>query len=553
MDETYAIPITVGVVGHIDVVTTESHSRQISNLFCALAEQYPNSPVYLFSSVADGADRFVANIFLDLKKSRPEFRERFELIIPTPFCPDEYRKDFDGASLAEFDILLKEAKSNFCISCEEFKNDRPLQYLRTGKFVADSSVILIALWDGEKGRKGGTADIVRHKISGDDDNVADSIFGYDGTVFILPCNRKKSAGRLPFSSGNGETLSLEIVLKDPAIKETLEKIEEINSMSAGLEEEIPRRSQSCLFRSREKLDSSQNSLLKWYSIFDTLSLSHRRREMRISIWLFVIGMFLIVALEIYSNLFHINMVLGALMLFLIIAVIIYFFSNNQKNHTKYLYNRTLAEALRIQFYWNIAGINRNVSDFFLRIHRKDLTWVKHLLSAIHGITYTNKNISTEIIEDLTSSWVIKQAGFFKFSISRMRKQLGVLQKVSNGSFLIAFALLVSIFFLRDYYDRYDLHGILLVVIGTFLGIFALIKGYIKMKSYEQLLNQYELMSVIYSRAESKITGTETYDLSPAERNSYLRELFFVIGKEALIENGNWYLIFKEKEPEIKGI
>jgi hypothetical protein len=30
-------------------------------------------------------------------------------------------------------------------------------------------------------------------------------------------------------------------------------------------------------------------------------------------------------------------------------------------------------------------------------------------------------------------------------------------------------------------------------------------------------------------------------------------LFFVVGKEALIENGNWYLIFKEREPEIKGI
>jgi hypothetical protein len=37
------------------------------------------------------------------------------------------------------------------------------------------------------------------------------------------------------------------------------------------------------------------------------------------------------------------------------------------------------------------------------------------------------------------------------------------------------------------------------------------------------------------------------------KHSYLRELFFVIGKEALIENGSWYLIFKEKEPEIEGI
>jgi hypothetical protein len=33
----------------------------------------------------------------------------------------------------------------------------------------------------------------------------------------------------------------------------------------------------------------------------------------------------------------------------------------------------------------------------------------------------------------------------------------------------------------------------------------------------------------------------------------MKKLFFVIGKEALIENGNWYLILKEEKPEIEGI
>jgi hypothetical protein len=61
------------------------------------------------------------------------------------------------------------------------------------------------------------------------------------------------------------------------------------------------------------------------------------------------------------------------------------------------------------------------------------------------------------------------------------------------------------------------------------------------------------MNVIYSRAESKAIETDIYNLDIEMKNSYLRELFFVVGKEALIENGNWYLIFKEREPEIKGI
>ena len=59
--------------------------------------------------------------------------------------------------------------------------------------MADSSLILIALWDGEEGKTGGTADIVKHKITGDDDTVAESTFEYDGTVFILPSTRSKSS------------------------------------------------------------------------------------------------------------------------------------------------------------------------------------------------------------------------------------------------------------------------------------------------------------------------------------------------------------------------
>jgi len=84
-----------------------------------------------------------------------------------------------------------------------------------------------------------------------------------------------------------------------------------------------------------------------------------------------------------------------------------------------------------------------------------------------------------------------------------------------------------------------------------LGLFALIRGYIKTKAYEQLLNQYELMQIIYKRAGAKINELDGSQMKPAEKNAYFKELFFVIGKEALIENGIWYLIFRDKEPELE--
>lgn len=551
MSESDRIPITVGVVGHLDVVATDEQRLQITYFFRDLAATYPNSPIYLFSSIADGADRFVANIFLGLKNQNESLRDRFEMIVPLPFNTEEYKKDFNETSKQEFDALLKQAKRSFCIGCEDNENKRPGQYLKAGKFVADSSIILIALWDGEQGKPGGTADIVRHKITGDNDNVAESTFEYDGTVFIMPSNRIQSSVKV--ASDSELSLSIDIVLKDPAIKKTLEKIEEMNSESIIIEAVKFEKSRTYLFNFPDKLDLPQKALLNWHSILDVFSLYFRGKDISITIWLFTIGFFLVTSLEVYSNLLQSNIVLGIVMFLAFLATIVYLYSKRADNHKKYLYYRTLAEALRIQFFWNIAGINKNVSDYILRIHRQDFTWIKYIMSAIYGVTFNNRTITSESIADLIFNWVENQANFFRSSVTRMTKQIGLFSIISNTSFLIGFILLISIFFFGDFYKTNNLMNFLFVIIGMLVGLFALLKGYVKMKGYEQLLNQYELMNLIYSRAESKTLETETYNLDTESKNAYLKELFFVVGKEALIENGNWYLIFKEKEPEIKGI
>lgn len=550
MDWQYSIPITVGVVGHRDAVITREQEMEINELFRGLAYQFPGSPIYLFSSLADGADRFVAKIFLEIRQTDEKLRNRFELIVPIPFAIEEFRKDFDKSSATEFDQMVKSAKRCFCIGCEGDTADRPLQYLKTGKFVADSSVILLALWDGEKGKKGGTADIVRHKITGDDKNIADSTFEYDGTVFIIPCSRGSSSIAPNIGS---EPLSLSLVLSDPAIREALDKTEEFNTVQMIKGGRNLLSSQKGLYEKSNKLSDQQLSLLRWYSLFDDGSLRFRSADIIISLLLFLFGFLFIVGLEVYTNLFTTIKVLGTTMLLIVIATAIYFYSRYRQDHRKYLIDRTLAEALRIQFYWSLAGINKNVSDFFLRIHRKDFTWVKHLLSAIYGLTYEVRPITDDMIRELTGIWVKAQLSFFRTSISRMRRHMTSFNVISNTSFILAFVLLISVFFLTDYYLDQGILRNLLVVIGTLFGIFALIKAYIQMKGYEQLMNQYELMSVIYARAGSKIAETEGYDLDEEQRRAYLKELFFVIGKEALIENGSWYMIFKKKEPEIEGI
>jgi len=546
------IPITVGVIGHLDVITTDEHRVQIEKLFSDLAAKYPNTPVHLFSSIAEGADRFVAEIFLNMKWENEEYHDRFELIVPLPFDPEEYKADFDDFSDKEFDALLKQAKRSFIVGYDGKEIDRPRQYLKTGKLVADSSMILIALWDGKVGKKGGTADIVKHKITGDDDTVAESTFEYDGTVFILPSQREQSPDNISKKYKNIESLSLDLVLKDVTLREALEKIEEINRDSVHIGQADLEKSQPYLFNKPEKLNIPQRSLMVWYSLLDQLSLKCRKKDLMATALLFVLGLFFILGLEIYSNIWVNRLVLAVTMSLLVLATAVLIYSRIKKDHAKYLYNRTLAEALRIQFYWNFAGLQENVSDYILRIHRKEFTWVKHILSALYGLTYNTRSINPETIEDLTDNWIKDQASFFNSSIIKMNERITRYHRVSNVAFVMAFILFVSIFFLGTFYASNDfLLNILLVIAPILLGIFALIRAYINMKGYEQLVNQYELMQVIYKRAEAKIAELHQTPMKPGERDSYFRELFFVIGKEALIENGIWYLIFKEKEPELE--
>ncbi|MDX2415207.1 MAG: hypothetical protein QNK33_08445 [Bacteroidales bacterium] len=546
------IPITVGIIGHLDIIPTTEHRKRINSLFVDLAQKYPNSPIHLISSIAEGADRFAANIFLKMKNENEVYRKRFELIVPLPFSPDEYKDDFDDSSDLEFDKLLKQAKRSFIVNEDGKDSGKPEKYLVTGKLVADSSLILIAMWDGKEGKTGGTADIVKYKISGDDNTVAESTFEHDGTIFILPAERKQSPGSSRDYPDHIRQLSLDNVLKDITLKNALDKIEEINRYYSRLDHRGINRSKSTLFAKPEKLQSAEKQIMDWYSIIDQMAVKTRKTDLIITGWMFALSLLFVFTLEIYSNILTKKFLLAISMFVLILTTALFIYSKLKNDHKKYLYSRTLAEGLRMQFFWSIAGIDENVSDYILRIHGKGFTWVKHILSALHGISFNKKIVDAEIIEDLTKYWINDQLNYFDASVKIMRKKISYYHRVSNFFLFLSILLFLSIFFLGNYFVADNLMlDVMLVIAPIMLGIFALIRAYIKTKSYENLLNQYEIMQVIYRGARSKINELNSSGLKPEERNSYFMELFFAVGKEALIENGVWYLIFKDKEPEIE--
>ena len=142
----------IGVTGHRDIVVTDELKNNITNFLVDLCSK--NKEVILMSPLADGADRLVAKLFLNLQNSF----QGLKLIIPMPFNQIRYMEDFDEASKQEFLKYIEVADEVI-----EVKNTKGCPYRSVGVYVADKSDILLALWDGTFNHKsGGTGDIVQY-------------------------------------------------------------------------------------------------------------------------------------------------------------------------------------------------------------------------------------------------------------------------------------------------------------------------------------------------------------------------------------------------------
>ena len=144
--------ITIAITGHRDIVETEALKEKVSNYFDGFLDK--SKELTLLSPLADGADRFVAKIFLEKQKEH----EHLSLVVPMPFSKERYLLDFSEESKKEFLSLLDQADGSFQIPS---MGDSP--YRELGKYITHISDELLALWDGTyNGKAGGTGDVVEY-------------------------------------------------------------------------------------------------------------------------------------------------------------------------------------------------------------------------------------------------------------------------------------------------------------------------------------------------------------------------------------------------------
>ena len=152
------LPLRIGVTGHRHLQDQQATSGAVTAVLARIRREFPADPatpvvLVVVSALAEGADRLVAAQVMAYPGSRLE--------AALPFPRTAYARDFaTAASRAEFRALLARASAVWQAQPAPCPEEA---YERTGRHIADSCDVLIAVWDGKPARgRGGTAHVVEY-------------------------------------------------------------------------------------------------------------------------------------------------------------------------------------------------------------------------------------------------------------------------------------------------------------------------------------------------------------------------------------------------------
>lgn len=554
------LPIIIAVTGHRDL-RPEAHEGLIALVraeLAALQAACPTTSLVLLSALADGADRLVARAALQLG---------LRLIVPLPVPLSLYEEDFDPASLTEFRTLLRKAEHSFALplmsgnsvdTIREHGPARDLQYAQLGAYLSRHSQVLIALWDGISPEKtGGTSQIVHFKLHGVPEPFAPPHSELDapdsGPVYHILTPRV-SNGRTA-----GEPLSIHklyppgyesIEEAERAYVDIYERIELFNHDAIKHHDELSehiRQSKSYVLPESEQqlLPGMLRQTLDLYAIADVLSQRFQRRT-SVTLKLLLVFVFSAAAsYDAYSHFFEEdNAVMALYLVMFFFAFLSYQWAARTGYQTKYLDYRALAEGLRVQFFWKLAEIKDSVADYYMRKQKSELDWIRDAIQSCmtetcgDTVESARKPSHIDRLKLVQTHWVADQEKYFSKAAHRDHHTLHAAEK--RITYLFFAALLLAGTQLVVHFNKYLLLGI-----GLFPVLGALIHTYLQKNALFEQSKQYDRMSVLFHRARVHLT-----DLIEKHKTAEAHRFLAELGREALVENGDWILTHRERPLEV---
>ena len=576
-----AIPFTVGVTGHRNLSRVEEERIRpfLDEFLFSHAHKHPDLPIRLLSGMAEGADRIVARVFIEVKKrlisEGHTEADKWQLIATLPFAEEAYRNDFPESS-AEFSELISAADDVVTITHQPLgdlqsnPDKRDDGYEAQGHYMLRHSHLIIALWDGiHLDLRGGTSHVVRLKISGHDNPDSPFLAQDCGPVYHIPVQRGEPAvGKnfaqpqlifpTTFARGSEELESLKCDLE--GFNRSVRVYSDTDEIRKSISYLAPDGESGAALLNvwLERSFPFDRKLIDLYAAADTMAIRHDR--LRIILLRALYGCGVILAMSLWTGLdriaqgWMIGFYLGALAL-------IFALYTRLKQHDLskgQLEYRLLAEALRAQIYLRMLdGIiaepehladdedaqffDSMVLDALLSQQAMEIGWVREALR-LCGMDKRPLRLSQQKRTQFINHWVNGQYRYFEKTERRYNTLHLKIRRLTIACAISGIVSAATVVWI----DQNELSEIFRhvpsIAAATFPAVALLLESYKDRMAIEEQAKNAARMSAVFGRFKERVDGIGSDKMPSAG-------LVRALAQEALSESVNW-LILRRSKPAV---
>jgi hypothetical protein len=557
-------PLVIGVTSHRNIPAHEIEPihQRVRDFFAQLKYDFPGLPLLVLSALAEGGDQLVAQEALAAGA---------RLIAPLPLPRDLYVDDFaDSAVRANFDALCQQAEvvqlplmtgqSRLTIGSHGAARDR--QYAKAGVYIASHCHILLAIWDGkDSGRLGGTAQIVRYHLG---DAIPGLIErrrnarhvlggGDERLLYHIVCSRDHAdggaaTGLLPLQA---QWRTIDSATGEQSLPAAFHRMfaymAEFNADCEKYTADI-----EATAHAHHRVSSEDTATFdRLFTAADWLAIHFQKRVLLAMRTTYTLAALMGIAFAFYAHLSAQDYLIYLFLLLFASGGFVAVLARRRDWHRKYLDYRALAEGLRIQSYWQRAGISASVDhefahDNFLQKQNIELGWIRNVMRSgglsarTDRVEPTPASLAAVIAEWVGESGKSGQLHYFERKTIERTGLHHVTETI--GSISLWGGITISVFLAAFALKLPENTKATLVMMMAVLSIIAAVReAYAYRKADKELIRQYHFMQRIFNGARAALDRTH----DPVEQ----REILFSLGDAALTEHAEWTLMHRERQVE----
>jgi hypothetical protein len=561
------VRLSIGLTAHRDLVPEQEPAlrAEVQAFFLRLRADFPDLPLRLISALAEGGDQLVAEEALALG---------IELVVPLPMAQDEYEKDFlEPEALARFRNLLAQARVRVLplapgLSREDIAvrgESRNRQYAQLGMFVSSHCQLLLALWDGKPSdATGGTAQVVEFHLrnvmpSLSVEQVAPNLLADDESdlVYHVQCSRRLAAtGPAPALQVRWLTLAGTHAV-DHGVPEhyfhVFEQMEMLNRDMARHAAAIAQ-SGSMLFDASipGPLPPITAAVERLFHAADWLAVHFQRRVRSSLLATHAIAALMGLAFILFSDVDANPFFVGAFLALFVVGFLLALFGRQRQWQRKYLDYRGLAEGLRVQLYWRMAGVetppNSSLGyDSFLQKQDVDLSWIRHAMRGTGLLRDETFQADSRWLAWVVAHWIGDAQGaggqleYYRRGTRRREKAYEFTARL--GAIALAGGLLgaVALLLASETGMAASVQQSLLLAMGLLPLLAGIREAYSYKKADKELIKQFRFMSRLFESCNER--------LQHAKSDAETRQLLLALGRACFEEHAEWILLHRERPLE----